>query len=207
MSENNQPTEENHNTNLETESPAQNNDADSGTPENVRKHEAFKQVTRQLAEERAKNAAYEQAKKDAAEKKALEEGEHLKLIEQLKGELSSQVETNRKNAIREKLRDAGMHHHYSLIGAVESAPKDMDAEALTKWVEDLKDANPNDFAPPVQPPNPVAQPDAGTPNSGTQVNWSEVYKKQKSSDRKERLEATEQLGDYRKKHGSYPPEE
>jgi len=122
-------------------------------PANVRETPAFKGVQEQAAKYKAdleaasaELAKFKEAQAQAEEAKKLEEGKHLELIEQLKGELSTMKAEAYKTTVRDFLREAGMRAGLALDGALHSAPEGATPEQLSAWVAELKEKDPTSFA-------------------------------------------------------------
>jgi DNA repair exonuclease SbcCD ATPase subunit len=181
----------------------------TGTEEPVRGSKAWEGLQAEAARHKREAAqyskeleAYKQKEREIEEKKAIEEGNFKKLIEQLKSEKANLETEIYHSTVREKLRIAGMTSSLSIEGAVRNAPVDVDAAALSEWIEKIKTEHPLEFE---QRPQPTPQPSPGAPSSGNApINWEEVKAWEKSQDRDQRKKARDLLGEYRKEHGKYP---
>jgi len=118
----------------------------------------LRELKKQLEDFSAQKTAEEQAKlKAAADWETLERKTKAEL-ETVKAEL----EKTRRSALIEKARSAllgaGMRATLAVDGALSTLPMEMDGDAVSAWVDEIKAAHPGEFT---APPNPIGVPSAG----------------------------------------------
>jgi len=179
----------------------------------VRSHKAFKAVTSQLSEARAKLEAIQAEQRQKAETEERQKLEEQGRYQELLAKRETEIEDTKKRYdreilqrdIKDALRDAGASNNIFMSGAIASYNGDRDG--IKEYIDTLKEEESNKYFFGIVDNLPVGHspPTHGTASTrSTNVNWSQVKAWESGSDPEKRKEARMLIRDYKEKNGEYP---